>query len=559
MPGLLWIVILLVTGYLLTFFFFKKQDFLERVVCGLGLSISFLVLTGLLLNFYVINGFTVKLALFAGSLLTIMSLFVSKRYKLVDVPKFEVKKIIFLLSGVIVVFFLIYSPHFTYRFPLHVTEYFYMNHAYKITETGKLCINPYNDIYDCDAKTGFPALLASIFLLTKMDPLLDYKFLPALFGIITALVIFVFIYELTKNFWTSLLAMVLSATIPGNSLILGLILAVPFTVSLILCFLFLLLMHKWLTERSANYLILAGIFIFIAFTLHGSAAAYILVVSLPYVVYNMKKDWKVFCAFFIGLLAVSAAVFLSWFWKGGIKETILSNFWRLEFPYHNINYFLIGIPLAICGLFGLYIILGEKHQKILSFFFIFSLVGFLISSIIKYSYLIRPERLIYLVLLFAIFIGSIGFSHLLGILRHKIKKKYVFILIAGVLLALIFGFQLRANFPPLFDYIVDDKDYEMLDWLKIHYSGQRILANPRFSSAIPITNNSVVVHWMGGAELSGEADRFFESPSCEQGLDWVERYKPKLLISQKALDCVYLKEVQSNVTGYFIYEVKKEI
>jgi len=570
MLGLLWIVILLVTGYLLTFFFFKKQDFLERVVCGIGLSIFILIASGFLLNFFTITGFSVRLTLIITLVLTILLLIFTKRYRFIQIPKIEPKKLVLLFGCAVLVAIIIYAPHFTSKYPVHFDEYWYLNFAHKVIETGHLCTNPYDGSYRCDAKTGFTALLANIFLLSNMDPLLDLQFLPAVFGVITALVIFIFIYELTKSFWTGLLAMILYSTLKGNILVLGTALAAPFPMSMSLAFLFLYLWYKWINERSLNYILLAIIILFITFTIHASAAAWMLVIAMLYSAWHLEKRWKILLPFFLPVVGISAVLFFIWFWEGSLKSTILGNIWRIQMVTTYITYpysHLIGIPLMIFVILGLYATIRTKHQRILALFLIVTSIYYFIASRLTYfSYFIRTPRLLYIACVAAVLVGSIGIHFFLTVLKEKVKQRQILFLVAAITLVFVFYFQFKAynllGFEHIVSdditYVVNDQEYQTLQFLSERYSGKKIFASPLFSMAIPITNNTVAIHWRWPDLVEADkATKLFKSPSCEEGLAWVNLLKPDVVVSRKPFPCDFLNEV-NNKTGYFIYEAKIE-
>ena len=571
MLGLLWIVILLVTGYLLTFFFFKKQDFLERVVCGIGLSIFILIASGFLLDFFAITGFSVKLTLLILFGVVILLLFFTKKYKLIQIPRIESKKVVLFVCCILLVALVIYVPHFTSKYPVHFDEYWYLNYAYEVVDTKHLCTNPYDGSYRCDAKTGFTALLANLFLLGNMDPLLDLRFLPPVFGVITALVIFVFVYELTKSFWTGLLAMILYSTLKGNILVLGTVLAAPFPMSMSLAILFLYLIYKWIHEGSLNYLLMGSVISLANFTIHASTAAWVLVIAILYSAWHLKKRWNVLLPFFLPVVGISAVLFFIWFWKGSLKSTILGNIWRIQMDASYITYpysHLIGIPLMIFVILGLYATIRTKHQGILALFIIVtSIYYFVASRLTYYSYFIRTPRLLYFACVAAVLVGSIGINYFFTILGKKIKRKHIFFLAALITLIIVFYFQIKAynllDFEHIVSdditYVVNDQEYQTLQWLKEHYSGKKIFASPLFSMAIPITNNTVAIHWRW-PDLT-EADqvtKLFASPACEEGWKWINTFKPDVVISRKSFDCDFLTEVSSNKTGYFIYEFNKK-
>ena len=101
-------------------------------------------------------------------------------------------KNILLILTLILIFLLIYSPHFNNPFPLHIDEWHSITEATKLKETG--ITKGLQSV-----KIGFYLFLAGISYLFNLVTV--YKFLPAIWIILTAILLFHLIKSKTKNYF----------------------------------------------------------------------------------------------------------------------------------------------------------------------------------------------------------------------------------------------------------------------------------------------------------------------------------------------------------------------
>src|SRR3989344_9519385 len=96
-----------------------------------------------------------------------------------------------LIPSLIFVFLLVYSPHFSYKYPLHADEYHHIAKALYFLETGNLNSIPnyYHQPYSPNLEPGFTLFLSILFFL-KLNPILFYKFLSAIFATLAAFILF---------------------------------------------------------------------------------------------------------------------------------------------------------------------------------------------------------------------------------------------------------------------------------------------------------------------------------------------------------------------------------
>ena len=98
---------------------------------------------------------------------------------------------IFLIALVsIFIFLLVYTPHYRYPFPRHIDEW------HHIAETIKLQKGEYSGGF-MGLRIGFHIILLSLLKVTNLVPI--YRFLPAIWAVFSALVLFYVVYKKTGN------------------------------------------------------------------------------------------------------------------------------------------------------------------------------------------------------------------------------------------------------------------------------------------------------------------------------------------------------------------------
>ena len=91
----------------------------------------------------------------------------------------DYKTWIFLIV-IVLTFLLVYSPHFDYKYPLHADEWVHIG----ITQ------NPKASYIHLEA--GYHIFLDVVFKI--IDPVLGYKFLPAIFTCLASVILFYFMF-----------------------------------------------------------------------------------------------------------------------------------------------------------------------------------------------------------------------------------------------------------------------------------------------------------------------------------------------------------------------------
>ena len=106
------------------------------------------------------------------------------------------KKQVLILIGVLVfIFLLVYTPHLVNPFPTHIDEWTHISQTIKLKQGEVGMGGGFGSV-----EIGFHIFLAFLSLFTNL--LIVYKFLPAIWALVTALILFAITYKLTnKNFF----------------------------------------------------------------------------------------------------------------------------------------------------------------------------------------------------------------------------------------------------------------------------------------------------------------------------------------------------------------------
>jgi len=468
------------------------------------------------------------------------------------------KKRIFLISVVLIcLFLLVYSPHFNYKFPLHADEW----HA--ITEATKLGNREYNFIGKDGIRTmgfeiGFHVFLFVISGITNL--VFFYKFLPAIWAVLTALILFYVVYKKTNNFFIGLFSMIFFASLKSNVNILGLWFFTPLTFALPFIFLYVFFFTEGLEKQNKKFILLSlGIMLFLLFAHAVSvlfAIPFLLIYSLFYLNY-IKKEFKFFLWFL--LIPVVGILFYSLMTHVSIIGASLGILNDLQFktgwtPLEVKNsflemYSLIGYFLALLGIAGLF--LFQKNIKKYLAYILWPLVLFVMIFIFRItgvSYISPYQRNLYYFALSLPFLSSIGLYHVLRILKSKLKNfnfdeklKSVLIKILSLIvifIVLFFTFNSYYKIPSSLGlyYLVDEQDYNSFLFLSKQEKGI-VLGLPGVSTGIyPISGHEPVatLFFYGNRK---DSELFFNTQDCNEKQEIIDKYDVSYVLSPQEIDC----------------------
>ena len=180
--------------------------------------------------------------------------------------------------------------NFNYPFPIHADEWTHLSQIIYILDSKTLGFrNPYSPdlIFHKDFELGFHLFLAALFKFTSFDPVLWYQFLPAIFFIVNASLLFLFMKKLTNNYYIALFSILFFLAIPSNTNFLGNWFAVPLTFSIFSIYLFFICLDEFIKTNKNKYII----FTIIAYMLslcYPFATILITLITFLYLVFEIK-------------------------------------------------------------------------------------------------------------------------------------------------------------------------------------------------------------------------------------------------------------------------------
>jgi len=506
--------------------------------------------------------------------------------------KFKFSIIILIL---IFIFIRVHNFHSGYNYPMHLDEYHHIAQSVQIIEKkGFVSTNPYfaEPIRHEDLEPGFHILLSELFLLTGIDPVYHYGFLPALFACLSAFMLFVLINKITDNFWTGIFAMLFFASLKSSVNILGINFFTPLTACIPLIYLFLLMLIEALLEGDIKRLFISIILSVCLIIIYPLCGTLIIPIAFLYFLLNPKiikqfylKIKEIFAIeklnndkvlylktalLTISIILVVTLVFI-YFWHHVsflrnktqiINSLIFKEGWgKVEIKYFlPYLYGIISTTLALIG-----IVISFKQKKYLIFtFFAFITIG-LIGMFNKFGFTVLSpyQRTLYFAMLFLIPLSAIGLSYIIDYMKKMpflsrvAKRPIVAFLIIVIFISVFSGHYRLIDKRKVYNHIIiDDEGYNTIKWLEKNYGSHNIVLAPVFvsSTIYPISRNYVVSILPG--QLRGEnlnaSVKFFNS-GCNEKRKIIEENKANLIFSKGKIDCNGLKEVYSNKN--FIYEV----
>ncbi len=515
----------------------------------------------------------------------------------------SVLRAIVVISVLILTAILVYSPHFDYRFPLHFDEWYHLNEGVKVLD----------GIYEPRFRfnQGFHFFLAGIFALEKavgINVLLAYRFLPAIFVVLASLALFLLVTKIEKddknNFWIGILAMLFFASLKSNVNILGPIFAIPFTLSIYLCFTYFYFFidlfdfgnkkKKEIKGFNKN-MVFAIFYLMVLSIIHVSIALIVLVTSFFFALLNHRHTNKKIYAMFILplLIMVFSLIFfiythygesLSWKINLFIDSFIKSSQYRIDLvPIMNVGKeSLLGSPYVlplfygiipfIFAIIGLYYCLPAKKQKL---FVIWFIVAMIILFLSEYKLFPSYQRVFYFALLPLPAISAIGLyrfirkAHSSIVSSNKKNKraklqravKIVSILALSLLIFLIFFESIKDynKRPKQLDlyYLINEDDFSALNFLSDKIIDGTIITPKNLVPAVyPATGHHPIVVWNTLRDEKFDYLAEFFDGDCIKKEEFSKRYNSIFAISLKKIECPFMSLVY-NERNRFVYKIKK--
>ena len=407
-----------------------------------------------------------------------------------------------------------------------------------------------------------------------MNLTLNYQFLPAIWAVFTALILFFITYKKTNSFQTGIFAMIFFASIKTNVNILGLWFFTPLTFAIPFIFLFIYFYTEGIQKQNKKSIMISLAIILLLIPTHSISFLFALPFLTFYTLINYKYLIKEYKFFSIFLLIPIAGIF---FYSQIFNLTLLQSFQtlinQLQFKYGwgilELNnspfeiYSLIGYILAIISLFVL--IKPKNLKKSLPYILwpIFLIIQIAIYRVTDISYLSPYQRNLYYFAISLPFLSAIGLQYIItktqSITDSKKLKKIFMILI--IIITLIFTIYSYIDIPKNTKLYtpIDKSDYFAIKNLS-DLQKSKILATPAVSIAIyPITEkHEIVAGVFFNSHYKQETKNFFKTDTnCSEKQKIIDKHNVDYIIYSNPINCsyelIYNKTYESSTN--YIYKI----
>jgi len=483
------------------------------------------------------------------------------------------------LSAVLALIFgITYSVHLDYRFPYHVDEWNHIALAKDIMGEGWI---RYNDPYFRDGgsrvtfETGFHLFLAELFLVSSLNPITFYQYLPAFFAVLSGMCLYVLLYKLTGRFWLSVYSLIFFASLRSNINVLGLKFFTPFTFSLPLVFLFLFEYVRGYMHWSRVRLVSAGLLFMGLLICYPLSAFLVLLVSLVFSLLNQGPIKNNFVSVVSALLVLAIIVCASFEMMTGEGDLIGFLKKRIFLPYElglgKKQYSMLGLYGGLATALAFIGILPGVKNRFTWVFIVWLMLTFsltFIHNMAGFSIIFPYRRAVYYSLLAMTVLSGLGLewminamSRVLNRVRVSHTKKKIFLATASFLILSAVMYPARPSIHEEKDMrfykVIDEDGYIVLSWIGGRYGPEHTLLAPRWMSAAatPITGGYIVASVPGtmGGGYKPFYSNFFKK-ECREQMRLIQYRKIDLIISKKNIQCDEIEKVHK-IGGWKIYEV----
>lgn len=601
--GLFFIFLFPGVGYVLLFF--KKTKLHEMIALSIVLSLCLVVLNGFFLNtFFGLNFFSVFVSL-ALIILIPLSIYIQKidfhiyDFKFKKPTRKQMLSFVLLILCLMFLGIKVYKPHINNPYPIHLDEWSRLLETTHIIDEHTFN-NRYNPQFvghpDAPRRLnpGFQFILSQFYIISGVDEITFFQYLPMLFAILTGFILFSFLLRIS-NYWTGIFSIMLLSFLKTNDNTLGISFLVALTMTFPLLYGLFYYLYNFFKKKNVWYLFFSSIIYFSILVIHEQTGAaflpiiliYLIINSIAYVSRNgfdFKIKTKSVLVLLISLIVPLFSLYVarSWLWKGSLNKTwnflidliVWKGITQVRFPYNFPLFY--GIILSLLAIFGIILFYKKVDMNVFVIWSIIAVgqvINFFYNHVTYFSYI---ERVRHHAVLGLIPLSAFGLYVLIHYASDLIKmhKRDIFLILS--LSAIIFGFIISLTYVDKGEYlpydmipknglvlnpVLDIKDYKAILFIKSISSGNVVLADPIVSASIyPISKNYIVASsqnpddGFGGGNTKG-VKRFFSSSSCLTKQTEAYQNNVRYVLSSKPIDCVSFRQVYSKDFRY-VYEVQ---
>jgi hypothetical protein len=478
-------------------------------------------------------------------------------------------QIIILILVMFFTFFLVFTPHFTNPFPIHIDEWHHITESIKLKQ---------GDIAPglSGSEVGFHFILAVMSFFINLVTF--YRFLPAFWAVISALVLFWVVWKTSKNFFIAVFSMIFFISLKSNVNILGLWFFVPLTFSIPFIFLYVYFFKVGVENESRKHLLLSlGIMVFLLFV-HSISVLFAIPFLLIYSLFNfksVKNQYKVFLWFllipFFGLLFFKFLTGVSFvgLFQEVFNALLFKRGWGVLEAKNSFFefYSFAGFLLAFLGLI-IILFYKEKRKKYLLFVIwpLSVLASIFIFRVFGVSFLSPYQRNLYYFGIALPFLSAFGLFYVLrsakvlisGLKINKGFKKNIYNISKIIIIVLVLFFAFKSYFFVPSNFLLykalDNDGLETLKFLA-EFPGSKVMAPISISPAVfPVSGHEPVgtIFFYGSrADVEG----FFISEDCILKNTIIVKHDVSYVLSDEQIDCDWNLIYYKN--NYFIYKFGK--
>ena len=471
-----------------------------------------------------------------------------------------------------------YSQVYSQRldFPLHADEWSHLAQAmYIMSSGGPGFTNPYflGGPAHPDLESGFHIFTAIHFLLTGQDPVLGYKYLPAMFAALSALTLYLLTRKVTGNKNIGYLSILFFATLKSNINLMGLWFYIPLTMSFFILFCHLHLCQQLRQDKrdTVTKLLLLSTFAAAAAT-YPPLAALMAVLTIPYVIKSGVKP-RYLAA---GAIAAGGAYYLL---KDILPSPLFTSDWTTSTTgVHTVFNIitLFGPVNTILAVLGATLILRRRMDMILILMPLPTAANLISYALTDYTLLMPYQRNLYYFMLALTPLAASGLYFSLHALKTIMERNRLgaalSTITAAAVAAIIISYSLNNYYDisaqtgisnkdskTLVPYISADEDiYKAAKYVKEQYGPQQvILTSPHMSFAIyPISGSHVTALNSAnlGGEDSGTYSRFLKA-DCNGKKEIIKENNITAILTDKTISCPGLTlDKQTGRTNIYIVQ-----
>jgi hypothetical protein len=455
----------------------------------------------------------------------------------------------------IAIFFLVYAPHISNPYPIHADEWHHIDQAIKLKQ-GEITFGA------TGMEIGFHIFLSIISLFINL--VIIYKFLPAIWAVLSALIIFFVTFKKTNNFIIGIFAMVFFASIKSNVNIEGIWFFTPLTFSIPFIFLYIYFFTEGVEKQNKKSLLISFFIMSFLIIAHSISLLFAIPFLIVYCIFHYRyliKEYK----FFLILLLIPILGILFFYLMSGLtfKVSIFSLINQLQFKkgwgVTELNnspfeiYSLIGYILGISGIVFIFLD-KEKIKKYIIFILwpLSTLILIIIFKITDISYLSPYQRNLYYLAISLPFLSAFGLYSILDHIKLKINNNShrICILSMVLLIILILTFICYYSIPKntLLYQAIDKDDYNAITFLST-LPRAKVLA-PLFTSVAihPISNQDIVadIYFNADQERKDNIRYFFNMSNCKEKQDILIKYNATYILTKDEINCSWKQIYKEN-------------